>query len=261
MKKRAHILFLIVKKIMTELTVILPTKNSEKFINFFLKSLKEQDFQDFYLFVADGSSKDNTINILKEYNFNLSIISTNDVSAGDGINKCLKKVETKFFCILMSDDKLGEKNYISQLIYTLNSGADIAVPNFGTIIDNKYKIKDQKNNFSNLPYYNIAPDIGWMAKTSVLKDGLYPEKYKHSNSYFFLLNLYKKSYVFKRNRNVHYFFRIGGKSYKNGILAYLEQKDISLKFGANKFLVYKILIVNLLKFFVKYKLFKFWHKI
>ena len=74
MKKRAHILFLIVKKIMTELTVILPTKNSEKFINFFLKSLKEQDFQDFYLFVADGSSKDNTIKILKEYNFNLSII-------------------------------------------------------------------------------------------------------------------------------------------------------------------------------------------
>ena len=50
---------------MTELTVILPTKNSEEFINVFLKSLKEQDFQDFYLFVADGSSKDNTINILK----------------------------------------------------------------------------------------------------------------------------------------------------------------------------------------------------
>ena len=99
---------------MTELTVILPTKNSEEFINVFLKSLKEQDFQDFYLFVADGSSKDNTINILKEYNFNLSIISTNDVSVDDGINKCLKKVETKFFCILCSDDKLGEKNYISQ---------------------------------------------------------------------------------------------------------------------------------------------------
>ena len=50
---------------MTELTVILPTKNSEKFINFFLKSLKEQDFQDFYLFVSDGSSKDNTIKIFR----------------------------------------------------------------------------------------------------------------------------------------------------------------------------------------------------
>ena len=110
-------------------------------------------------------------------------------------------------------------------------------------------------------YHNIAPDIGWMAKTSVLKDGLYPEKYKLANSYFFLLNLYKKSYVFKRNRNVHYFFRIGANSYKNGISAYLEQKDVSLKFGGNKFLIYKILIVNLLKFFVKYKLLKFWHKV
>ena len=198
---------------------------------------------------------------MKEYNFNLSIISTNDASPRDGINKCLKKVETKFFCILMSDDKLGEKNYISQLIYTLNSGADIAVPNFGTIIDNKYKIRDQKNNFSNLPYYNIAPDIGWMAKTSVLKDGLFSENYKLATAYLFLLKLYKKSYVFKRDRNVHYFFRIGGNSYKNGILAYLEQKDVSLKFGANKFLIYKILIVNLLKFFVKHKLLKFWYKV
>jgi len=246
---------------MTELTVILPTKNSEKFINFFLKSLKEQDFQDFYLFVADGSSKDNTIKILKEYNFNLSIISINDVSAEDGINKCLKVVKTKFFCLFNSDDVLGQKNYISSLVSVLRSGADIAFPNFGSITNNEYKIIDQKNNFKNILYHNTSPDIGWMAKTSVLKDGLFSENYKLATAYLFLLKLYKKSYVFKRDRNVHYFFRIGGNSYKNGILAYLEQKDISLKFGANKFLIYKILIVNLLKFFVKHKLFKFWHKV
>ena len=51
---------------MSDLTVILPTKNSEKNIDILLKSLKEQDFQDFYLYVADGSSKDNTIEIIKK---------------------------------------------------------------------------------------------------------------------------------------------------------------------------------------------------
>ena len=246
---------------MTELTVILPTKNSEKYINIFLTSLEKQDFQDFNLFVADGSSTDNTIKILKEYNFKLSIISKNDVSAEDGINKCLKEVKTKFFCLFNSDDVLGQKNYISALVSALKAGADIAFPNFGSITDNQFKIIDQKNDFKNILYHNTSPDIGWMVKTSVLKDGLFPENYKLASAYLFLLNLYKKGYVFERVRNVHYFFRIGGNSYKNGSLAYLEQKDISLKFGANKFLVYKILIINLFKFFVKHKLFKFWHKV
>ena len=61
---------------MVDLTIILPTKNSEKYIRFFLDSLKNQDYQNFELFVADSNSKDNTIEIIKSYNFKLKIIST-----------------------------------------------------------------------------------------------------------------------------------------------------------------------------------------
>ena len=50
---------------MVDLTIILPTKNSEKYIRFFLDSLKNQDYQNFELFVADSDSKDNTIEIIK----------------------------------------------------------------------------------------------------------------------------------------------------------------------------------------------------
>ena len=246
---------------MTDLTVILPTKNSEKFLHYFLKSLKDQDFQDFYLYVADGSSKDNTIKIIEEYNFNLSIMSRSDTSAEDGINKCLKRIKTKFFCLVNSDDVLGQKNYISSLISDLRAGADVAFPNFGSITNNQFKVINQKDSFEKIFYHNISPDIGWIANSSVLHEGLFPENYKLATAYLFLLNLYKKDYVFKRNRKVHYYFRIGGNSYKNGILAYLEQKDICLKFGANKFLVYKILTINLLKFFIKHKIFKFWYKV
>ena len=243
-----------------KLTIILPTKNSEKYINFFLDSLKEQDFQDFIIYLADSSSEDNTVEIVKNYNFNLKIISRKDNNAEDGINKCLEKVETNFFCILMSDDKLGQKNYISELINTLELGADIAVPNFGTIINNKSKIKDQKKDFTSLPYHNIAPDIGWMGKSSILKEGLFTQKYKLATAYHFLLRLYKKNYIFKRNRNVHYFFRLGGNSF-NGFLAYFELTKVSMEFGANKLLAYKILVNNLLKYFIKYKLLKLFYKV
>lgn len=246
-------------KIMKKLTVILPTKNSEKYIKIFLNSLKEQDFQDFILYLADSSSEDNTIEIVKNYNFNLRIISREDNNAEDGMNKCLEKVETNYFCIFMSDDKLGQKNYISELIYTLESGVDIALPNFGTIINNKFNIKDQKKNYNNLLYHNMPPDIGWIAKTSILKEGLFTQRYKLATSYHFLLRLHKKNYIFKRNKNVHYFFRVGGNSF-NGFLAFFEQSKVSLEFGGKKLLVYKILVINFLKYFIKYKLLKFYFK-
>lgn len=246
---------------MSNLTVILPTKNSEKNIDILLKSLKEQDFQDFYLYVADGSSKDNTIEIIKKYDFNLSIISTTDISAEDGINKCLRKINTKYFCLLNSDDKLGQKNYLSALLSELKQGADIAFSNFGSLLNNVERIVEQKDDFSSLIYHNIAPDIGWIAKSSVLKEGLFPENYKLATAYLFLLRLYNKGYIFKRHKDVYYYFRIGGNSYKDGFLAYTEQKDISLKFGANKLLVYIILFRNLIKFFIKHRLLGFLNKI
>ena len=52
----------------------------------------------------------------------------------------------------MSDDVLSEKNYISQLIYTLNNGADVALPNSGNIINNRFIKNEQNHDFTNLLY-------------------------------------------------------------------------------------------------------------
>ncbi len=246
---------------MVDLTIILPTKNSEKNIKFFLDSLKFQDYQNFFLFVADSESKDNTIEIIKSYNFNLKIISKKDRNAEEGINNCLKEIRTKYFGILMSDDVLGEKNYISQLIYTLKNGADIALPNSGNIINNQFLKNDQNDEFKRLTYHNVSPDIGWFARKNVINEGLFTEKYKLATAYHFLLRLYKKKYNLKRNRNIYYYFRVGGNSFENAILAYYEQTKISKQFGANKFLVYTIFIINFFKYVIKYKLLKFYFKV
>jgi len=241
---------------MINLTIVLPTKNSEKFIVEFLDSLKEQDFQDFFLFVADSSSSDNTIKILKKYNFNLTIISNTDKSAEDGINKCLVRIRTEYFIILNSDDMLGQKNYISSLIKLLKLGADVAFPNFGSIVDGKKKFLDQQYDFKRILVNNVVPDIGWIAKSIVLKEGFFTEKYKVATAYHFLLRLYKLNYVFKRDKSINYFFRMGGNSYKAGLLGYFECKKIALEFGSNKILVYKEFLINFFKFIIKYKLLK-----
>jgi teichuronic acid biosynthesis glycosyltransferase TuaG len=245
----------------TDLTIVLPTKNSEKFLDSFLRSLEKQDYKNFLLLVADSSSSDNTLDIIKKYSFNFNIVSYKDMSAEDGINKCLKKVKTKYFSIFNSDDILGNKNYISSLIKLLQTGADVAFPNCGIIINNKKKFLDQRNTFKNILYKNISPDIGWIAKKNILSEGFFTTKYKVATAYHFLLRLYKKNYYFKRDESVYYFFRLGGNSYKNAALGWIESKNISLELGANKFLVYKQFLINFIKFFIKYKIFRYYFKI
>ena len=78
----------------------------------------------------------------------------------------------------MSDDVLSEKNYISQLIYTLSNGADVALPNSGNIINNRFIKNEQNHDFTNLLYHNVSPDIGWFARKSVISEGLFTEKFK-----------------------------------------------------------------------------------
>ena len=125
---------------MIELTIVLPTKNSEKYIVYFLNSLKKQDYNDYIIYLADGDPTDKTLSIFESYNFNYKIISKSDDSAEEGINKCLKKIETKYFCILNSDDYIGETNYLSGLISLLkNTDSDVVFPNFGSLISETKK--------------------------------------------------------------------------------------------------------------------------
>ena len=98
---------------MIYLSVIIPTYKSEKHIKDCLDSLKNQDYRNFQVLLADGGSTDNTIKIIKKYKFNLKIVSKNDSNPEEGINKGLKKVNTKFFCILLSDDLMYQKNFQS----------------------------------------------------------------------------------------------------------------------------------------------------
>jgi len=51
-----------------KLSVIIPTKNEEKYLPLLLKKLKKQTFQDFEIIVADNFSKDNTRKIARKFN-------------------------------------------------------------------------------------------------------------------------------------------------------------------------------------------------
>jgi hypothetical protein len=199
------------------------------------------------------------MSIIKDFKLNYRLISTKDSSAEEGINKCLDQITTEYFCILNSDDYIGENNYFSGLINSLRkTNYDVAFPNFGSLIsENNKRILDQSYSFERILYNNIVPDIAWIAKSSVLKEGFYSTEYKVATSYHFLLRLYKKNYKFMRDKSFNYYFRMGGQSYKYGYLGYRECRDIAIIYGANKFKVYKSFFSNAVKFIIKYKVLKF----
>ena len=53
--------------IMTEVSVVIPTKNEEKQIKITLNHLLRQSFEDFEIIVSDGNSEDNTKNVVEEF--------------------------------------------------------------------------------------------------------------------------------------------------------------------------------------------------
>ena len=52
---------------MTEVSVVIPTKNEEKQIKITLNHLLRQSFEDFEIIVSDGNSEDNTKNVVEEF--------------------------------------------------------------------------------------------------------------------------------------------------------------------------------------------------
>lgn len=99
------------------LTIVVPVYNTEKYIKRCLDSLDNKEINDLIevLIVSDGS-KDNSINIAKEYMKKLpntfKIIEKENGGHGSTINKGLELATGKYFRVLDSDDWVDNNNFV-----------------------------------------------------------------------------------------------------------------------------------------------------
>lgn len=88
-----------------KITVITVCYNSEKTIERAIQSVLEQDYNDLEYLVIDGSSSDNTLEILERYKDKISLcISEPDHGIYDAMNKGLGKATGEVVAFLNSDD-------------------------------------------------------------------------------------------------------------------------------------------------------------
>jgi glycosyltransferase involved in cell wall biosynthesis len=101
-------------------SVIVPTLNEEKYLGNCLKALKAQDYKGrFEIIVADGKSKDKTVEIAKKYADKVVIVNKKGVSAGR--NGGAREAKGKIL-LFIDADTVAAFNLITELVKGFKKG-------------------------------------------------------------------------------------------------------------------------------------------
>ena len=194
------------------ISIIIPNYNDDR-IKRNIKSILDQDFDDYELIVIEGCVKnDKTSSIYKEYNQHISkLIHESDNGIFDALNKGIKASTGEFILLIGSDDKLNNTQIFSAIKneYELNKNVngfsiechfinskDKVIRKWipGNISKNKIKWGILPPHFSlflrknvydelglfNLSEGNIGLDSKWLLRLSCLDEIRIPIIYNHA---------------------------------------------------------------------------------
>jgi len=94
------------------LSIIIPTLNEEDFLPLLLKELKKQNFRDLETIIADGDSKDKTVEIAKS--FGCKVVRGG--SPPKGRNEGAKTAKGDIFLFLDADNIFFPQNFLKNLL-------------------------------------------------------------------------------------------------------------------------------------------------
>lgn len=100
-----------------KVSIVTVCYNSEEYIRSAIESVLTQDYQDIEYIVIDGDSKDNTLEIIKEYQGAIShIVSEPDNGIYDAMNKGVGLATGDVIGVLNSDDFYPDAKVISKVV-------------------------------------------------------------------------------------------------------------------------------------------------
>src|ERR1700722_7114991 len=108
------------------ITMIVPSFNAEASISRCLDSIINQTFQDYETLVIDGSSSDNTLNIVQSFSAqNARIICNSEKDKGiyDAMNKGIEMANGEWLLFLGSDDQLYDDKVLENIAGALRSAS------------------------------------------------------------------------------------------------------------------------------------------
>lgn len=231
------------------ITIITVVFNGGEFLEDAIKSVIEQSYDNIEYIIIDGGSSDNTIDILKKYDFAIDYwVSEKDSGIYDAFNKAISVASGDFYNIIGSDDVLF-KDSVRQLVNSRLLGEDVDFIVAGMYLGDKLRI-------------GMWPDKGWLGAHAMItghsvglivstsvhnKIGLYSTAFRLSSDALFIKKLFSSGCRGVKSDVVMGRFSSDGASNSNLALGLCEGFLVQLQTEKFKFLQVIIFIARLLK--------------
>lgn len=99
-------------------SIIVPSYNQGQFVDDTILSILNQDYENIEVFVVDGGSTDNTLDVLERYKDKIQYFSESDNGQSDAINKGFRMARGGIVTWLNSDDIYPDCAAISKVVST-----------------------------------------------------------------------------------------------------------------------------------------------
>jgi len=139
-------------------SIIIVTFNGENFIARLLESIFNQSYKEYEVIIVDNNSKDNTLNIINEFNTNFfgSNLKLVEMGYNSGYTKALNKgiqIARGEFILVLNQDTYLDKNYIKEGLKGFKDNKIGLVA--GTILRFDKKTVDSTGQFLSLSFYPV----------------------------------------------------------------------------------------------------------
>lgn len=201
-----------------DLTVIIPTYNSGKYISKCIKSILKNTCKIQILVIDDGST-DDTLKRLNKFNQYIKVIkSKKNYGVSNARNKGIKEIQAKYFTFVDSDDDIEPYAYDELLNIMQKNNLDMCGFNYYEVnnkkIPSKYKYEDEILDNDKLISKILKDQISMIIwnkiyKTETYKDILFNEKLIINEDYEYTIrcisktkkSLFINKYLYNYNKN------------------------------------------------------------
>ena len=226
-------------KIKIRVSVIIPVKNGQEYIERSIVSALNNMSQNDEIIIVDDGSKDKTLKIAKKLlndPINFTIVKSKNLGAAGARNIGLSKANGKFIIFLDHDDTIPKNRIENHLkIFKKNKKIDIVSGFVKVIFKKKLDLSEYKykyiNNHLKLTKNNYFKGLILLSSTlkkKIFKKLKFNETYKYGEDTDLLMRIRKNKYKFYTDRKISYYYYIHG---KNSIL----NKDSSELYKKNLF--------------------------
>ncbi|SFB13210.1 hypothetical protein SAMN05216249_11047 [Acetitomaculum ruminis DSM 5522] len=156
---------------MTQVTVVVPNYNGEKYIADCLKSLEKQEFKEFHTIVVDNGSTDNSREIIEKEFPKVKLLKLKEnYGFARAVNEGIKASKTKYV-ILLNNDTIVFKRFVRELLNEIRRSKKIFSSQALMLSYQEKEIIDDAGDYYNALGWAFAREKGKNINEMKLKNG------------------------------------------------------------------------------------------